>query len=84
MPTKLMLIVALVATVVLAMLVSAPVASANAGGKKFKVLRIVAEEKQSEFLDLGELGPSRGDELVSRSACSSAVGKSVRAAWSAS
>jgi hypothetical protein len=63
-PTRLRLIVALVAIVALAMIVSAPVASANAGGKKFKTLRIVAEEKQSEFLDLGGPGPSLGDELV--------------------
>jgi hypothetical protein len=62
--TKFRLIAALIAIVALAALVSAPAASANAGGKKFKTLRIIAEEKQSEFLDLGDTGPSLGDELV--------------------
>jgi hypothetical protein len=62
--TKFRLIAALVAIVALAVLVSAPAASASAGGKKFKVLRIVAEEKQSEFVDLGATGPSLGDMFV--------------------
>ncbi len=63
MRTKFRLIAALVAIVALAVLVSAPAASANAGGKKFKILRIVAELKQDEFLD-GDNGPSLGDQLV--------------------
>jgi hypothetical protein len=62
--TKFRLVAALVAIVALAVLVSAPAASAGAGGKKFKVLRIVAEEKQSEFVDLGAPGPSLGDMFV--------------------
>ena len=64
MRTKFKLMAALVVTVALAVLVSAPAASANADGKKFKILRIVAEEKQSEFLDLGTPGPSLGDQFV--------------------
>jgi hypothetical protein len=62
--TKFRVIAALVAIVALAALISAPAASANAGGKKFKILRIIAEEKQSEFLDLGTPGLSLGDEFV--------------------
>jgi hypothetical protein len=62
--TKFRLIAAPVAIVALAALISAPAASANADGKKFKTLRIVAEEKQFEFLDLGTSGRSLGDELV--------------------
>jgi allene oxide cyclase-like protein len=62
--TKFRLIAALVAIVALGALVAAPAASANAGGKKFKTLRIVAEEKQSQILDLGDTGPSLGDEFV--------------------
>jgi hypothetical protein len=62
--SKFRLIAALVAIVALAALISAPAASANAGGKKFKTLRIVAELKQEQFLDLGDPGPSLGDELV--------------------
>jgi hypothetical protein len=62
--TKLRPIAALVAIIALAAMASAPAASANAGGKKFKTLRIVAEEKQSQFLDLGDPGPSLGDQLV--------------------
>jgi hypothetical protein len=62
--TRFRLIAALVAIVALAALISAPAASANADGKKFKTLRIVAELQQEQFLDLGEPGPSLGDELV--------------------
>jgi hypothetical protein len=61
--TKFRLIAALVAIVALGVLVSAPAASANAGDKKFKILRIVAELKQEEFLD-GDNGPSLGDQFV--------------------
>ena len=39
-------------------------AVATADGKGKRVLRIVATETQSEFLDLGTPGPSLGDELV--------------------
>jgi hypothetical protein len=62
--TKFRLIAAPVAIVALAALISSPAASANAGGKKFKTLRIVTEEKQSQILDLGDTGPSLGDEFV--------------------
>jgi hypothetical protein len=82
--TKFRLIAALIAIVALAALVSAPAASANAGGKKFKTLRIIAEEKQSEFLDLGTRDPRSGMSSCSRIGCSSAAGKWVRAAWCAS
>jgi hypothetical protein len=62
--TKFRLIAALVAIVALAALVSSPTASANAGGKKFKTLRIIAVEKQSAFIDLGDPDSSLGDEFV--------------------
>jgi hypothetical protein len=61
--TKFRLVVAVLAVVALGLLAAGPaVASGKNGGKK--VLRVVAEEKQSEFLDLGTTGPSLGDELV--------------------
>jgi hypothetical protein len=61
--TRLRLYTAALAVVALGVLVSGTtVASAHGGGKK--TLRIVATEIQSEFLDLGDSGPSLGDELV--------------------
>jgi hypothetical protein len=51
--------------VMLGMLVpAAPAAHAGGHGDKSQKLRIVAEEIQSEYLDLGTPGPSLGDELV--------------------
>jgi len=61
--TKLRLYAVVFATVVLGMLV-AGTGVAAAHGKDKKTLRIVATEIQSEFIDLGDPGPSLGDELV--------------------
>ena len=63
MRTKCRLYSAVLAVVVLGVLMSAPAAAA-ADGKGKRVLRIVATENQSQFLDLGTAGPSLGDELV--------------------
>jgi len=46
----------------LAVLAAAPAASAHGKGKD--PLRLVAEQTQFEFLDLGAPGPSLGDEFV--------------------
>jgi hypothetical protein len=55
---------AVVAFIALAVLVFGS-ASAAAGGKgKRDTLRLVGTEIQSEFLDLGDPGPSLGDEIV--------------------
>ena len=63
MRTKLRLCAAAFAVVALGVLFSGTaVASAHGGGKG--TLRIVATEIQSEFLDLGDTGPSLGDELI--------------------
>jgi allene oxide cyclase-like protein len=37
---------------------------ASAGGKHGKALRVVADQNQFEFIDLGPAGPSLGDEFV--------------------
>jgi hypothetical protein len=63
MRTKLRLCGAALAIVALGVLVSGT-AVATAGTKGKRTLRIVAEEIQSESLDLGTTGPSLGDELV--------------------
>jgi hypothetical protein len=61
--TKVRLKVAVLAIVALGVLVSASsIASANGGGKK--VLKLRAEVIQFEVLDLGDTGPTLGDELV--------------------
>jgi hypothetical protein len=61
--TKRRLYAGMLAIVVLGLLMPGWAAAAsNAKGKR--VLRIVATELQSEFLDLGTAGPSLGDELV--------------------
>jgi hypothetical protein len=55
----------LAAMIALVVLVSGSTAAyADGGGKGTKVLRLTAEEIQSEFIDLGTPGPSLGDELV--------------------
>ena len=43
---------------------AAPAASAHGKGKHKSPLVLVAEENQSEFVDVGTPGPSLGDELV--------------------
>jgi hypothetical protein len=60
---KLRLYAAVFATVALGMLL-AGTGVAAAHGKDKKTLRIVATEIQSEILDLGDPGPSLGDEFV--------------------
>jgi hypothetical protein len=45
-------------------LIISPSAAAADGKDKKRTLRLVAEEIQSEFLDLGTPGPSLGDEFV--------------------
>ena len=62
MATNFRLKVVVLAVVVLGLLVSAPAVASASGGKK--TLRIKAEEKQFQFLDLGDPGPSLGDEIV--------------------
>ena len=63
MRTKLRLFAGVFAVVALGVLISGTaVATAHGHGKK--TLRIVAEEIQSEFVDVGVPGPSLGDELV--------------------
>jgi hypothetical protein len=61
--TKLRFFAAVFATGALGMLV-AGTGVAAAGGKDKKTLRVVAEEIQTEFLDLGDPGPSLGDQIV--------------------
>lgn len=60
---KLRFYAAVFATVALGMLV-AGTGVASADGKGKKTLRVVAEEIQTEFLDLGDTGPSLGDQIV--------------------
>jgi hypothetical protein len=63
--TKLRLFTAVLAIVALGVLVSGTaVASAHGKGKQKQILRLVANETQSEFLDVGATGPSLGDQLV--------------------
>jgi hypothetical protein len=61
--TKLRLYAAVVAIAVLGVLVSGT-AVASAKTKRAPTIRIVADQIQQEFLDLGTPGPSLGDELV--------------------
>jgi hypothetical protein len=65
--TKLRLYAAVFAIVGLGVLVSGTAVATAAGhgnGHGKKTLRVVAEEIQFEFVDLGTTGPSLGDELV--------------------
>jgi hypothetical protein len=55
---------AVIAIVALGVLVFGSAPAAAGGKSKQHFLRIVAIEKQSEFLDLGTPGPSLGDEFV--------------------
>jgi Allene oxide cyclase barrel like domain len=61
--TKRRLYAGVLAILVLGVLMSEP-AAASSSAKGKRVLRIVATELQSQFLDLGTPGPSLGDELV--------------------
>jgi hypothetical protein len=64
MRTKFRLFTAVLAIVALGVLVSGTaVASAHGKGKE-KTLRLVADQTQVEFVDVGAAGPSLGDELV--------------------
>ena len=63
MRTKLRLFASVFAIAALGLLISGTaVATAHGHGKR--TLRLVAEQTQFEFLDLGTAGPSLGDELV--------------------
>jgi hypothetical protein len=55
---------AVAAIVTLGALVLSSGAADGKGRDRDKTLRVVAEELQSEFLDLGTPGPSLGDEIV--------------------
>jgi hypothetical protein len=55
---------AVVAIIALAVLVFGSASAAADGKGKRDTLRLVATEFQSEFLDLGDPGPSLGDEIV--------------------
>jgi hypothetical protein len=63
--TKFRLYAAVLAIVALGVLVSGTaIASAHGKGKQKQTLRLVANETQFEFVDVGATGPSLGDQLV--------------------
>lgn len=65
MRTKFGVYAAVVAIVALGSLIfGSAVAAADGKGKDKRTLRIVAVEKQFNFLDLGDPGPTLGDEIV--------------------